>query len=141
MGDQPPLRIHHKGMTAFADLDLRDHVPDQLEVHLGDPAAPNAMPEYKTTHNIAPRANELEFGWLRRGCFVVILSAAAVDARTTIVPLGLARYLAGSAGEREFLRCQERRTMHWSSNIGTRLSLSLAHCLSVISLVALKSST
>ena len=25
------------------------------------PAAPNAMPEYKTTHNIAPRANELEF--------------------------------------------------------------------------------
>jgi hypothetical protein len=61
MGDQPPLRIHHKGMTAFADLDLRDHVPDQLEVHLGDPAAPNAMPEYKTTHNIAPRANELEF--------------------------------------------------------------------------------
>lgn len=52
------------------------------------PAAPNAIPEYKTTHNIAPRANELEFGWLRRGCFVVILSAAAVDARTTIVPLG-----------------------------------------------------
>ena len=25
------------------------------------PAAPNAMPEYKTTHNIAPRANEVEF--------------------------------------------------------------------------------
>ena len=25
------------------------------------PAAPNAIPEYKTTHNIAPRANELEF--------------------------------------------------------------------------------
>jgi hypothetical protein len=25
------------------------------------PAAPNAMSEYKTTHNIAPRANEVEF--------------------------------------------------------------------------------
>jgi hypothetical protein len=25
------------------------------------PAAPNAMPEYKTTHNIMPRANEVEF--------------------------------------------------------------------------------
>jgi gluconolactonase len=25
------------------------------------PAAPNAMPEYKTTNNISPRANELEF--------------------------------------------------------------------------------
>ena len=23
-------------MTALTDLDLRDHVPDQLEVHLGD---------------------------------------------------------------------------------------------------------
>ena len=35
MRDQPTLRIHHIGMAALADFDLRDHVPDQLEIHLG----------------------------------------------------------------------------------------------------------
>jgi hypothetical protein len=33
--DQPPLRVYHIGMAALAHFDLRDHVPDQLEVHLG----------------------------------------------------------------------------------------------------------
>ncbi len=36
MRDQPALRIHHIGMAALADLDLRDHVPDQLEIDFGD---------------------------------------------------------------------------------------------------------
>ena len=36
MGDQPPLRSDHIGVPALADLDLRDHVPDELEVDLGD---------------------------------------------------------------------------------------------------------
>ena len=36
MRDQPPLRIDDIGMTALADLDLRDHIPDQLEIDLGD---------------------------------------------------------------------------------------------------------
>ncbi len=36
MRDQPSLRADHIGVAAFADLDLRHHVPDQLEVDLGD---------------------------------------------------------------------------------------------------------
>ena len=36
MRDQPALRVDDIGMPMLADLDLRDHVPDQLEVHLGD---------------------------------------------------------------------------------------------------------
>ena len=36
MRDQPALRADHIGMAVFADLDLGDHVPDQLEVDLGD---------------------------------------------------------------------------------------------------------
>ena len=36
MRDQPPLRVDDIGMPMLADLDLRDHVPDQLEIHLGD---------------------------------------------------------------------------------------------------------
>ena len=36
MGDQPPARAHHIGMAALADLDLRDHVPDQFQIDLGD---------------------------------------------------------------------------------------------------------
>ena len=34
MRDQPPLRIDHIGMTALADFDLRDHIPDQLQIDL-----------------------------------------------------------------------------------------------------------
>ena len=36
MRDQPPLGIDDIGMTALADLDLRDHIPDQLQIDLGD---------------------------------------------------------------------------------------------------------
>jgi hypothetical protein len=36
MGDQPPLAVDHISMAVCADLDLRDHIPDQLEVHLGN---------------------------------------------------------------------------------------------------------
>ena len=36
MRDQPPLRVDDIGMAAIADLDLRDHVPDQLEIDLGN---------------------------------------------------------------------------------------------------------
>ena len=36
MCDQPPLRVDHIGVTMLADLDLRDNVPDELEVDLGD---------------------------------------------------------------------------------------------------------
>ena len=36
MRDQPALRADHIGVAALADLDLRHHVPDQLEVDLGD---------------------------------------------------------------------------------------------------------
>ena len=35
MRDQPALRIYHISVAALAHFDLRDHVPDQLEVHLG----------------------------------------------------------------------------------------------------------
>jgi len=45
MRDQPSLRIDDIGVTALADLDLRDHVPDQLEIDLGNAHA-----------GIAPRA-------------------------------------------------------------------------------------
>ena len=36
MRDQPSLRVDHVGMTTRTDLDLRDHVPDELEIDLGD---------------------------------------------------------------------------------------------------------
>ena len=36
MRDQASLRADHIGVTALADLDLRHHVPDQLEIDLGD---------------------------------------------------------------------------------------------------------
>jgi hypothetical protein len=36
MGDQPPLRADDIGMSALADLDLRHHVPDQLQIDLGN---------------------------------------------------------------------------------------------------------
>src|SRR5216683_2093739 len=36
MRDQSPLRADDIGMTALADLDLGNHVPDQLQVDLGD---------------------------------------------------------------------------------------------------------
>ena len=36
MRDEAPLRIDHVGLSALADLDLRYHVPDQLEIDLGD---------------------------------------------------------------------------------------------------------
>ena len=45
MRDQPALRVDDIGMAALADLDLRDHVPDQLEIDLGDAHA-----------GVAPRA-------------------------------------------------------------------------------------
>ena len=49
MGDEPALRADHIGVPALADLDLRDHVPDELEVDLGDADA-----------GIAPRARDGE---------------------------------------------------------------------------------
>src|SRR6516164_571284 len=36
MGDEAPLRIDQIGLTPFAHLDLGDHVPDELEIDLGD---------------------------------------------------------------------------------------------------------
>src|SRR5215467_755773 len=36
MRDQPSLRVDDISVAALADLDLRDHVPDQLEIDLGD---------------------------------------------------------------------------------------------------------
>ena len=36
MRNQPPVRVDDIGMTALADLDLGDHVPDQLEIDFGD---------------------------------------------------------------------------------------------------------
>ena len=36
MRDQPSSRADHIGVAALADLDLRYHVPDQLEVDLGN---------------------------------------------------------------------------------------------------------
>ncbi len=40
MRDEGALPVHHEGLSRLADLDLGDHVPDELEVHLrrGDPA-------------------------------------------------------------------------------------------------------
>ena len=45
MRDQPSLRVDDVGVAALTDLDLRDHVPDQLEVDFGDAHA-----------GVAPRA-------------------------------------------------------------------------------------
>ena len=36
MRDQAALRADHIGMAVLADLDLRNHVPDQLQIDLGD---------------------------------------------------------------------------------------------------------
>src|SRR5436189_4014 len=36
MRDQPALRTHDIGVAVFADLDLRHHVPNQLEIDLSD---------------------------------------------------------------------------------------------------------
>ncbi len=36
MRDQPSLAVDHVGAAALTDLDLSDHVPDQLEIDLGD---------------------------------------------------------------------------------------------------------
>ena len=36
MRDQAALLAHHIGMAVLADLDLRDHVPDQLQIDLGN---------------------------------------------------------------------------------------------------------
>src|SRR5262249_13771205 len=36
MRDQSSLRVDDVGMAALADLDLRDHIPDELEIDFGD---------------------------------------------------------------------------------------------------------
>ena len=36
MGDEPAWAIQHEGMARLTDLDGRDHVPDQLQIDLGD---------------------------------------------------------------------------------------------------------
>ncbi len=36
MSDQTPLRVDHVGLPVRADLDLRHHVPDELEIDLRD---------------------------------------------------------------------------------------------------------
>jgi hypothetical protein len=35
VGDQEPRAVDHVGLALLADLDARDHVPDELQVHLG----------------------------------------------------------------------------------------------------------
>ena len=42
MGDQRALAIHHESSPCFADLDLRDDVPDELEVDVGHRHTPTA---------------------------------------------------------------------------------------------------
>src|SRR5947207_8309938 len=49
MGDEPPLRVDDIGVAALADLDLRDHVPNELKIDLGDADA-----------RVAPRAGNGE---------------------------------------------------------------------------------
>ncbi len=49
MRDQPALRVDHIGLPVLADLDARDHFPDQLEIDLGHAHA-----------GIAPGAGERE---------------------------------------------------------------------------------
>ena len=49
MRDQPAAAVDHEGLALLADLDLRDHVPDELQVHLGDADA-----------GVAPRAGHGE---------------------------------------------------------------------------------
>ena len=36
MGDEPPIGIDHEGVSALAHFDLRDDIPDELEIDLGD---------------------------------------------------------------------------------------------------------
>jgi len=36
MRDQPSSRADDIGVSPFADFDLRHHIPDQLEIDLGD---------------------------------------------------------------------------------------------------------
>src|SRR5438105_15467295 len=47
MGDQPSLCVDDVGVAALADLDLRDHVPDELEI------------DFRDAHTrVAPRAGD-----------------------------------------------------------------------------------
>src|SRR5437588_758451 len=36
MRDQPAAAVDREGLAFLADLDLRHHLPDELEIHLGD---------------------------------------------------------------------------------------------------------
>ena len=42
MRDQPAVAVDDIGLPALADLDLRDHVPDEFEVDLGNADAGSA---------------------------------------------------------------------------------------------------
>ena len=64
--NQPPLRVDDIGVAALADLDLRDHVPDQLEIDLGDAHA-----------GVAPRPGDGQ-GHVRLG-FTAEIDRAVID--------------------------------------------------------------
>ena len=36
MGDERPGRVHHVGVAGLPDVDPRDHLPDELQIHLRD---------------------------------------------------------------------------------------------------------
>ena len=66
MRDQPALRVDDVGVAALADLDLGDHVPNQLEIDLGDAHA-----------SVAPCSGDSQ-GHIRLG-FAAEINRAVVD--------------------------------------------------------------
>ena len=77
MRDQPSLRVDDIGVAALADLDLRDHVPDQFEIDFGDAHA-----------GVAPRAGNGQ-RHIRLG-FAAEIDRAVVDlARHRFRELGI----------------------------------------------------
>ncbi len=86
MRDQPALGVDDVGAPALADLDLGDHVPDQLEIDLGDAHA-----------GVAPGAGDGErhvgFG------FPAEIDRSVIDlVRRGLGELGIAREV-GAAGD------------------------------------------
>jgi signal transduction histidine kinase len=74
MCDQPALRVDHVGVAALADLDLRDHVPDQLEIDLGDADAGVAIQNANLFTEVEEKSRQLEMASQHKSQFVASMS-------------------------------------------------------------------
>ena len=71
MRDQPAFCVHHVGVSTISDLDLRHHVPDQLEIDLGHAHAGIAAgPRQRQRHvrfGLAPEVDRAVIDLVRHG--------------------------------------------------------------------------